>query len=370
MKIGHLTTHYYPISGGQEVYIKNLIQCTSAMGWENTVFQMEHPQLSTFNALYSEKVVAFKNIKIMPLYISYCAGIFSHSKTIKKNDVIIVNYPEYYRFLDDHPGVIILSHGATWGNLEGKRRKMKVELAKRAYDKAPYCVYNDTFAMREINIHAEPMKKMFEWIDDKAFFLPNCVDTAEFTNKKPIDSIARMNAICVPRNLNYGRGIDLAIDAFRLVLEKKKDMTLLIIGDSNLNDVTYRRFLFDKVNKLDLVGKVFFLGLIFNDSMPDIYSSCVVTLIPSRFREGTSLSALESMACGTPVVSTAVEGLLDLPTVHCAVDPKDMADKVIEAIESRAQIGANQQALVRANYSMLRWQDAWRSIIQRAAENR
>jgi glycosyltransferase involved in cell wall biosynthesis len=48
-----------------------------------------------------------------------------------------------------------------------------------------------------------------------------------------------------------------------------------------------------------------------NENMPSIYRSADISVLPS-FMEATSITGLESMACGLPLVGTRVGGILVL----------------------------------------------------------
>ncbi|GIS83162.1 MAG: hypothetical protein CM1200mP15_17940 [Dehalococcoidia bacterium] len=57
------------------------------------------------------------------------------------------------------------------------------------------------------------------------------------------------------------------------------------------------------------VSNIFdFVGRVDQDELPMYYSAADVCVVPS-FYESFGLAALESMACGTPVVASRVGGL-------------------------------------------------------------
>ena len=59
---------------------------------------------------------------------------------------------------------------------------------------------------------------------------------------------------------------------------------------------------------LDISRRVHFLGARPQPELPAIYSAADVTVVPS-YHESFGLVAVESLACGTPVVATSAGGL-------------------------------------------------------------
>jgi hypothetical protein len=80
-------------------------------------------------------------------------------------------------------------------------------------------------------------------------------------------------------------------------------------------------------------------------------------------REGTSLSALESMACGTATVSTNVCGLADLPTVQSEPTDSAFAQAICETLAAQKSIAARQCASVREGFHIGLWADAWQKVV-------
>lgn len=62
------------------------------------------------------------------------------------------------------------------------------------------------------------------------------------------------------------------------------------------------------LSKLGMLERAVFLGNVDNGLMPDIYRSADLSVLPS-FMEATSITGLESMACGLPLVGTRVGGI-------------------------------------------------------------
>ena len=112
-----------------------------------------------------------------------------------------------------------------------------------------------------------------------------------------------------------------------------------------------------------LSGCVVFRGPVPHHDLPAIYSSVRLTLIPSLCGEGTSLSALESMACGAATICTAVAGLKDLPGPHAPPEAAALARVMGEIYLHRLATADEQRRLVQAEYSLTRWRRSWRAAL-------
>jgi glycosyltransferase involved in cell wall biosynthesis len=96
----------------------------------------------------------------------------------------------------------------------------------------------------------------------------------------------------------------LLIDAFATVIGAVPDAYLVLVGDGKLGAE-----LRAQVGKLGLARRVIFAGN-YVDTAP-VYRDLDLFVLPS-VSEGTSISLLEAMASGVPVVATAVGGTPDL----------------------------------------------------------
>jgi len=77
------------------------------------------------------------------------------------------------------------------------------------------------------------------------------------------------------------------------------------------------------VQSLGLYGCVRFLGYVPDDDLPALYSAATVFAYPSLY-EGFGLPVLESMACGTPVVTSNVSATAEVAGgAALLVDPRD-----------------------------------------------
>lgn len=99
----------------------------------------------------------------------------------------------------------------------------------------------------------------------------------------------------------------LAFAALRLVFAREPRARFMLVGDELYGGIhgsnAYKRCMEALIDELGIRNRCLFLG---NRSDTErLYPACDVTVLPS-FHEGTPNVALESMACGVPVVATDV----------------------------------------------------------------
>ncbi|MFC2052631.1 glycosyltransferase, partial [Chloroflexota bacterium] len=113
---------------------------------------------------------------------------------------------------------------------------------------------------------------------------------------------------------------------------------------------------------------VTFLGLIKHEQMPYFYSAANVCVVPSYY-ESFGLVALESLACGTPVVATDVGNLKSVirqgETGYVVTDntPHHLADK-IALLLSRPSPDSKPALLIRASVSRFSWANIAEAIVK------
>jgi glycosyltransferase involved in cell wall biosynthesis len=96
-------------------------------------------------------------------------------------------------------------------------------------------------------------------------------------------------------------------EAAQRILGRLPRTRFLLVGDQLYGGMhgsdKYKLQMMSDVERLGLKGSCVFLGN--RDDVELLYPACDVTVLPSRF-EGTPNVALESMACGVPVIATDV----------------------------------------------------------------
>jgi glycosyltransferase involved in cell wall biosynthesis len=180
---------------------------------------------------------------------------------------------------------------------------------------------------------------------ERLFRIPNGVDTDVF---RPIDGEARQELRAnlgfpspVPIVLFVGavvwrKGVDLLLHAWAKVHERFPEGILAIVGPLSRASQPYEgrpyaEYIRDYVENLGVAQRIRLL-----EQQVDIqrfYQAADVFVLPSRM-EGLPNAVLEAMACGLPVVSTAVGGSPEIIEngVNGLLVPPDDADALATAI--------------------------------------
>lgn len=369
MRVVQLTQHYRPIVGGQEVYINNLARVLREAGHESLVCQLNRGR-----GAGAPDTAQIPRIPFLARFISgfdsyqlaAFAPIFCH-KALRKANAIIAHYAISALYLNKfHHKTVILSHGIEWRTDHmGPEDRVRESVSRRVFSKYTH-VTNDTHYLRFMGLSVPAATGFFEEVAEGKWFIPNCVDTHHFDRTECLPEFKGQRCIFVPRQITPDRGIDLAIRAFAILAKSNVDLRLYVAG--KVRSAAYMRHLQALAEEEGVKTRVDFAPSIPNESMPAYYSSMVATLIPTLRREGTSLSALESMSCSTPTVSTNVCGLADLPTLQCAPEPEPLADLLQHAISHSQTVGNDQARTVRETFNMERWAKAWSSVLNSIAQ--
>lgn len=367
MRIAHICYRCEPALGGAEVYIADLAAGLDDLATEQDFFQAT-PRTDHATVVFSPSLTPFK-------LANFNLGLLALRNTIARYDRLIVHNPEHVVPWLPARKTILVSHGATWTHEQGLRRKFRLRSMVTAVRNVGTVVANDTFVPRELGMAVEPATRLHSVIAPGVWFIPNGVDVHRFdgtgalTGYESQAEVLDGPFIVVPRNLTYPRGVDLAIEAFALSGLADDGVHLVVAGsaiEDNAASVAFAAGLDESVRQAGLAERVHFLGSVSRANMPGLFGRASLTLIPTRFSEGTSLSALESMSSGVATVCTAVEGLLDLPANHATPEAGALAAALKEAWPRRVALGAEQQAAVRRDYSRERWIESWRRAIMGA----
>lgn len=379
--IGHVTTDFRPAVGGAEAYVADLMCALAPLAQRQVVFQLDN----------SARVPALRDdpsLVLVPRLPGRWRWSRGHNlywfnwglrrRAIRAKlaacDLLIVNYPFHWPPVAWHPRVIVLSHCVEWSQppRSGLHRRRK-RIAQRCDREALALVANDTNFWREMGRDVPPKTKLWEAVAPRRWCLPNAVDTALFAPEgeerlpEPLrlwltrPTGERRPFILVARNASPHRGIHLAIEALGRFAAEHPDVALVVAGARAKPD--YQRVLDQTAASFGVADRVVHIGHVPRGEMPALYRAAALTLVPTIAHEGTSLSALEAMACGTATISSNHGGLADLPTVQVNADGPTLAKALAKVWPQRAEIGARQRAVVLEKFNLARWAEAWRQVV-------
>jgi glycosyltransferase involved in cell wall biosynthesis len=194
---------------------------------------------------------------------------------------------------------------------------------------------------------------------DRATIVPCGVDTAVFTPRGPVAPRGERKRLLVLGRIVERKGHDDAVRALRAV----PDAELVVVGgpppDAVDDDPEVRR-LTALARESGVADRLVFTGAVSRADVPAwVRSADVVLAVP--WYEPFGITPLEAMACGRPVVATAVGGLVDSVADGVTGDlvpPRDpdRLGEVVSALladdERRAAYGAAGVRRARARY---RW---------------
>jgi glycosyltransferase involved in cell wall biosynthesis len=174
----------------------------------------------------------------------------------------------------------------------------------------------------ELGVSADRVHVIYRGVDDRRFY-PGDRQAARarlgITRRCPI-------LLWVGRMVHV-KGLDVLLDSCRGLIEQKIDFHLYLVGDG-----PQRPALEARCRRSRLTDRVSFVGTVGHDRLPAWYRAADLTVLPSR-SEGIPNVLRESLACGTPLVASAVGGIPEFADPQScllvpAEDPGLLADGI------------------------------------------
>jgi glycosyltransferase involved in cell wall biosynthesis len=195
-------------------------------------------------------------------------------------------------------------------------------------------------------------------------YIPNYVDLNQFypeKSKKTSDEIK----ICFPRRLSNERGYWLVSEIIDEVMALSPKITLDFIGYVHTEEIK---------TDLDEIKKKYKNRInnfsVSPDEMPKLYKQYDISLVPTLFAEGTSLSTLEAMASGSLVISTNIGGLPNLIFDRyngLLINPssKELYDAIKEVVNNDKLLKncINNGLKVAQSFSKTNWDKKWKKYL-------
>jgi glycosyltransferase involved in cell wall biosynthesis len=137
---------------------------------------------------------------------------------------------------------------------------------------------------------------------DKVYVIPNAVNTGLF---RP-DSVKDPNLVAWVGRLVPEKGLVYLLKAMQKIVKEHGKTKLVLVGAGPMKTELY-----ELVKRLDLEGSIAFVGSVSRVEVAKILAKSSIFAFPS-LKEGLPISVLEAMACGTPIVGSAIPGIRDV----------------------------------------------------------
>ena len=200
----------------------------------------------------------------------------------------------------------------------------------------------------------EQLEKLYQADPDKIEIISPGVDLSHFYPIPPDEAKEFVGIPLEKKMLLYvGRieplkGIKTLLKAIGYLSDNgqaEENLCLAVIGgeltDENGQESEEMKILQDLREKYGLQEMVTFLGKRSQDTLPYYYSAAEMVIMPSHY-ESFGMVALESMACGTPVIASLVGGLIHLVEdgitgYHVPVeDPVALSKRIAGLLQDKA----------------------------------
>ncbi len=162
--------------------------------------------------------------------------------------------------------------------------------------------------------------------------IPNGVDTSRFNpHGKKLKEFSDKKIILFLGRLDPRKGLPVMLEAFPLIKKEIPDAILLVAGKGVPPENIPEK----------LKGSVIFKGMIPGGMVPVYYRSADLYCSPALYGETFGIVLLESMACGTPVIASNIDGyrevIPDKEMLFERGNPESLADKAISILKRKPE---------------------------------
>lgn len=290
------------LTGGMERWCRDLARLLVDQGFLVRIFQKANVD---FNIHYEQfiQVVGIKSSLRSYGCLSFATRI---RKYVKASDPVIAVSQEV-AMIGRYDNAIAINHGIWWHSDMGYLKlAFNKHIQKHLINKFNATICVDT---NYINwCHAE-IRNRSAWAS-KLLYVPNY--SVEYRTGTATSE--RKRIILFPRRMmgksieNDPRGSYLFLQAAKQLLDKGvyNDLEFWMVGRSDMQDIIT---LWAEANGLSEKLTLFEAKF---DEMPAVYQQAAVVVVPTMANEGTSLSAIEAMIAGKPVIVTHIGGLANI----------------------------------------------------------
>jgi len=221
---------------------------------------------------------------------------------------------------------------------------------------------NASFITSVSSNYADLIAKCLKIERSKITTIPTGVDTDFF--KPNGENVPKKNYILYVGRIEEGKGVDVLCRSIPFVLNEFPEMEFIFIG-ADTSDYkqgnSYKDYLLRSI--LQKFGKnAKFLGPMTHEQLVDYYQNAIICVFPSLY-EPLATTALEAMACGSPVIATKTGGFPEIINSNengLLIEPQnhlDLAKAILHLLKDsqfRLEIGRAAVNTVKDKFSLER----------------
>jgi glycosyltransferase involved in cell wall biosynthesis len=251
----------------------------------------------------------------LPMRLSTLCAYFRHRRRILESgvDLLYVHSPEValpFLFGRRRLPVIFHQHGSGNPLVRAKFPWARNRLLQRLFDDMLRIIHRRS----SWTIAIDPLcleQARRNGVAEKTSLIMNAVDLCRFRPDAETRRAMRERAgvgaaevaLLFVGRIEEIKRVDRVLDAMKLLRDDERGFRLFLAGDG-----TMRCRLEEEAAAAGLSSRVTFLGRIPHDELFRYYNMADLLVLPSEM-EGAPMVVLESLACGTPVVASAVGGV-------------------------------------------------------------
>lgn len=254
------------------------------------------------------------------------------------------------RMLGANSGVII---GGSDVLLLTKDRKRCEQIKRVLQESDAVLAVCDGLNRRAVELGADPdrVHTLYQGIDPNVFFQDDRQAARQRLGVPADDAMF----VWVGRMVGVKR-LDVLVESFASVVKTRPDAKLYLLGEGHIEQ-TIRQL----VASRGIVDSVIFVGAVQQSELPDWYRAADATLLSSE-SEGLPNVLRESLACGTPWVSTNVGSVEEISAIDHSIivpigDANRLCEGILQSLDPIYKAGA-------AAYKARTWQDTAHDLKQ------
>jgi glycosyltransferase involved in cell wall biosynthesis len=356
LSLAHVVENFSPANKGVTTAVSELVTCMQRHGVTSQVFAPGHAVIESEQEIRTVSAPLGGLGRVWRWAPSLREDLL---KAIERGAIPHIHglwmYPQWMAAREcaarTHPFVITphdMLGGWSW------RRGMIRRAKKAAYWKyIAYPVFRHAAVVHALTHFERDRLRAGFFESQRIEVIPHAIDTWEADRRAPGQTVdTRRPYFLFLGRLHPVKGLELLIDAFSRLADAPE---LWIAGSAT--DLSYEAALRERAARGPKSGAIQFLGAVAAQEKWALLKAAWCLCAPS-YSEALSMSALESMACATPVITTPAAGLADTergggiltePTVDAIEDALRRASSW--SIEDRKRRGAQARALAVETYS-------------------